>query len=94
MIFAITNEFKNMNRQHDEDREEFRTFSKEYEIDREERKGSGDISFREDFRSLVQQVTKLERDLNDKKSRKQSNMIPHKSSPNSINATRLFSVKQ
>jgi len=58
MIFAITNEFKSMNRQHDEDHEEFRTFSKEYEIDREKRKGYdyGDISFREDIRSLLQQV--------------------------------------
>jgi len=65
MIFAITNELKSMNRRHDEDREEFRTFRKEYEINREERKGSNDKSFREDIRSLIQQITKLEYDLND-----------------------------
>jgi len=35
MIFAMTNEFKSMNRRYDEDHEEFRTFRKEYE-DREE----------------------------------------------------------
>jgi len=64
MIFAMTNELKNMNRQHDEDHEEFRTFRKEYEIDREKRKGSNDKSFREDIRSLIQQITKLEYDLN------------------------------
>jgi len=63
MIFAMTNELKSMNRRHDEDREEFRTFRKEYEIDREERKESDDISFRKDIRSLVQHITKLERDL-------------------------------
>jgi len=53
-----------MNRWHDEDRKEFRTFRKEYEIDREEWKWSDDIYFRKDIRSLVQQVTKLERGLN------------------------------
>jgi len=65
IIFAMTNELKSMNRPHDEDREEFRTFKKEYEIDREERKSSDDTSFREDIRLLVQQITKLECDLND-----------------------------
>jgi len=30
-----------------------------------ERKGSDDTSFRENIRSLIQQVTKLERDLDD-----------------------------
>jgi len=34
-------------------------------IDSEERKGSNEICFREDFCSLVQQVSKLERDLHD-----------------------------
>jgi len=64
MIFIMTNELKSINRRHDEDREEFRTFRKEYKINREERKGSH-TNFREDIRSLVQQVTKLERDLHD-----------------------------
>jgi len=73
----MTNELKSINRPHDEDREEFRTFKKEYEINREERKSSDDTSFREDIRSLVQQVTKLECDLNDKK---QSNTMSHKPS--------------
>jgi len=64
MIFAMTNELKSMNRRHDEDREEFRTFRKEYEINRGEQKGSDDTRFfRKDIRSLVQHVTKLERDL-------------------------------
>jgi len=53
-----------MNRRYNEDREKFRTFRKEYDINREERKGSDDTNFREDIRSLVQQITKLERDLN------------------------------
>jgi len=64
MIFAMTNELKNMNRWHHEDREGFRTFKKEYEIDCKERKGSHDTSFKEDIRLLIQ-VTKLECDLND-----------------------------
>jgi len=37
MIFAMTNEFKSMNRWHDEDREEFRTFTKEYDRARAKR---------------------------------------------------------
>jgi len=49
MIFAMTNELKSMNRRHNKDREEFTTFRKEYEVDREERKGSDDISFRENI---------------------------------------------
>jgi len=52
LIFAMTNKVKNMNRRHDEDREEFKTFRKEYE-DSEERKGSDDTSFTEDIRSVV-----------------------------------------
>jgi len=63
MIFAIINKLKSMNRRHDEDREEFRIFRKEYEVDRVERKESHDTSFREDIRSRVQQVIKLEHDL-------------------------------
>jgi len=65
MIFAMTNELKNMNRRQDKDREAFKTFRKEYEINREEREGSDDTSFRENICSLVQQLTKLERDLHD-----------------------------
>jgi len=33
MIFAMTNELKSMNRQHDEDHEEFRIFRKEYKVE-------------------------------------------------------------
>jgi len=54
MIFAMTNEFKSINRRQDKDCEEFRTFRKEYEVNREERKGFDDTSFREDsFTRLV-----------------------------------------
>jgi len=63
-------------------------------MDREKWKGFDDTSFREDIRSLLQHVTNLERDLHDiQKSTAQPNTIPHKLSPNPINATRLFSGK-
>jgi len=58
----MTNQLKSMNRWYHEYREKFRNFRKEYE-NGEERKRSDDTSFREDIRSLVQQITKL--DLHD-----------------------------
>jgi len=89
MIVAMTNEFKSMNRQYDEDREEFRTFRKEYE-NREKRKESDDTSFREDMR-LLAQLTNLECDLRDVQTGTKT--IGYKPSLKPINATRLFSRK-
>jgi len=71
----ISKVYKYNRQKYDEDREEFRTFRKKYEIDCEKRKESDDTSFREDIRSLVQQVFKLERDLND--NQKSTKTIKH-----------------
>jgi len=83
MIFAMNSKvyryiskvYKYNRPKYDEDREEFRNFRKKYEIDREKQKESDDTSFREDIRSFVQQVFKLERDLNN--SQKGTKTIKH-----------------
>jgi len=65
MMIAInlkTNELKNINKRHDEDREELITFRKEHE----ERKGSDATSLKEDVPLLAQQAIKLERELREK----------------------------
>jgi len=87
----MTNEFNNMNRRDDEDHEEFRIFEKEY-VYREERKESNDLSFREDIYSLVQQITKLKRDLHN--IQKSMKTIKHDSLQTFPESFRLYAIVQ